>query len=144
MSKFTNMMYVFILFSASYCFAQSQPPSPDTNAVQPQALDIKAVLQNIEDKLSQAVDESKEQNGNITLLIRTEEDKLIRFACPYQNCKGTELNSKITKALLSSGRYESQNELVPELGIQCQKLTYALSKDNKIAIGYGENCQRGS
>ncbi len=144
MSKFTNMMYVLALFSASYCFAQTQAPSADANTAQPQALDVKAVLQNIEDKLAQAIDESTAQNGKITLLIRTEEDKLIRFACPYQNCKGTELNSKITKALLSSGRYESQNELVPELGIQCQKLTYALSKDNKIAIGYGENCARGS
>jgi hypothetical protein len=142
MSKFKNMMYLLMLFSSSYCFAQT--PVPTQEAPVAQGINMNEAMASIETKLNQAIDEAAGKDGKISLLIRTEDDKLIRVACAYPNCKGTELNSKITKVLLSSGKYEAQNELIPELGMLCKKLSYTLSKDNKLAIGYGEGCQRGS
>lgn len=132
MKKISTLLLGLLFIAPS--FAQTTETGPD----------LSEELKNLEKTLDELADKVGGKDGKVSFFIRTEDDKLIRFRSAYPNAKGTELNSKITKTLLSTGKYESEDELVPELGIKCKKSIFKLSKDNKIAISYGVGCQRGS
>ena len=100
------------------------------------------VLVALEQNLTEFTQKIDEKDHKTELLVRTEEDKLIRFFSPYPFAKGTELNSRITSALLSKGKHEMAEEVFPELGLKCKNVSIQMSKDHKWAISYAESCEK--
>lgn len=100
------------------------------------------VLTTLEQNLTEFTQKIDEKDHKTELLVRTEEDKLIRFFSPYPFAKGTELNSRISAALLSKGKHEMAEEVFPELGLKCKNVSIQLSKDHKWAISYAESCEK--
>jgi plasmid maintenance system antidote protein VapI len=132
MNKVSNILLGLLLITPS--FAQNTSSGPI----------LSEELKNLEKTLDELAQNLEGQDGKISFFIRTEDDKLIRFRSAFPNSRGTELNSRISKTLLSAGQYESEDELIPELGMKCKKSIYKLSKNNQIAMSYSVGCQRGS
>ena len=106
-----------------------------------EAPDLNVEIQNFEEMVSEFAQKAA-GDGKIGIFVRTEEDKFIRIYSAFPNARGTELSGKVAKILASKGSYESQDETFPELGVQCKKFIMKLSKDNKIAMSYGEGCEK--
>lgn len=122
-----------ILFGLSCCINTSLfAETPNLNEV----------LTALEQNLTEFTQKIDEKDHKTELLVRTEEDKMIRFFSPYAFAKGTELNSRITSALLSKGKHEMAEEVFPELGLKCKNVSIQMSKDHKWAISYADSCEK--
>jgi hypothetical protein len=131
-----------LLLSIPCAFAQN-PEMPQTTepAKTSEIPDLSTEVQNFDQMVSEFAEKVANKEA-VGLFVRTEDDKFIRIYSRFQNARGTELNSKVSKILATSGQYEGQDEVFPELGVECKKVYFKLSKDNKLAISYGQGCQK--
>ena len=108
-----------------------------------QTPDLSAALANFEQELG-AFASTVAGEQQLSLYVRTEDDKFIRVYSKYRNARGTELNSIIAKTLANTGRYDGVDTVFPELGVQCKKVSMLLAKDSKLAIAYDEDCKKNA
>jgi hypothetical protein len=103
---------------------------------------FKDMISDMDRELSTIHDKFKSTETSVGMFVHTKEDKFIRIHGTMPGSRGTQLNDKMTKELLSKGSYESKNEEIPELGLICQELHYYFDKDKNLALGIAKGCEK--